>query len=159
MKIPSIILGFFVGLVTMGAAVWFTMPPMMINVYESNHGFEETIAALEESVAEQDGWRVSHVFDIQKNILDAGYGDMKRVKIVTLCNPHYANRILLDDRDKVVATMMPLGIGVYETSDGRVFMSEMNVGLMGRMFGGTIAEVMGEASLDLAAVMGRISAH
>ena len=58
---------------------------------------------------------------------------MERVKIVTLCNPHYANRILLEDRDKVVATMMPLGIGVYETSDGHVFISEMNIGLMGRI--------------------------
>ena len=78
---------------------------------------------------------------------------MTRVKIVTLCNPHYANRILDDDKDKIVTTMMPLGLGVYETKDGAVYISEMNVGLMGMMFGGTIADVMGDASTDIAQMM------
>ena len=32
-------------------------------------------------------------------------------------------------------------------------MSEMNVGLMGMMFGGTIAEVMGNASKDIATII------
>ena len=48
-----------------------------------------------------------------------------------------------DDTDKKVTAIMPCRIGVYETVDGRVFISEMNMGLMSKMFGGTIAEVMG----------------
>jgi len=78
---------------------------------------------------------------------------MTKVKIVTLCNPHYANRILMNDADKVVITMMPLGIGIYETVDGNVYMSEMNVGFMGMMFRGTIADVMGDASTDIGRMM------
>ena len=84
---------------------------------------------------------------------------MKKVKIVALCNPHYANRILSNDKDKVVTTMMPLGIGVYETRDGSVFMSEMNVGLVGMMFGGAIAEVMGDASTDIGRMMAAVAVN
>jgi len=83
---------------------------------------------------------------------------MTKVKIVALCNPHYANRILNDDKDKVVSTMMPLGIGIYQTKDGSVYMSEMNIGLMGMMFGGTIADVMGDASKDIAKMMTAVTA-
>jgi hypothetical protein len=36
-------------------------------------------------------------------------------------------------------------------------MSEMNVGLVGMMFGGTIAEVMGDASTDIARMMATVS--
>jgi uncharacterized protein (DUF302 family) len=84
---------------------------------------------------------------------------MTKVKFVTLCNPHYANRILMNDADKVVTTMMPLGIGIYETVDGNVYMSEMNVGLMGMMFGGTIADVMGDASTDIAKMISNVSGN
>ena len=158
MKSNSVILGAVFGFLLMGVMVWMAMPPMMINVHKSLYGFEETVAAVEKAVTMQKGWKVSKVFDIQKNIIDAGYTDMTRVKIVSLCNPHYARRILSDDKDKVVTTMMPLGIGVYETKDGTVYMSEMNVGLMGMMFGGTIAEVMGDASSDIGEMMAAVSA-
>jgi len=36
---------------------------------------------------------------------------------------------------------MPLSIGVYEDGKGQVYISQLDVGLMGMMFGGTIAEV------------------
>ena len=157
MKSNSIILGTIIGFLLMGIIVWIAMPPMMINVHKSQYGFDETVAAVEKAVTAQQGWKVSKVFDIQKNIIDAGHQDMTRVKIVSLCNPHYANRILSDDKDKVVTTMMPLGIGVYETKDGSIYMSEMNVGLVGMMFGGTIAEVMGDASTDIAKMIAAVS--
>ena len=153
MKSNSLIIGAIIGFLLMGIIVWMAMPPMMINVHKSPYGFDETVTAVEKAVASQKGWKVAKIFDIQQNILDAGYKDMTRVKIVTLCNPHYANRILSEDKDKVVSTMMPLGIGVYETKDGSVYMSEMNVGLVGMMFGGTIAKVMGDASADIGKMM------
>jgi hypothetical protein len=42
--------------------------------------------------------------------------------------------------------MLPCALGVYEGEDGKVFISGMNVGLMGKMFGGNIAKVMGNVS-------------
>lgn len=157
MKAKPIIFGVIVGFLVMGLIVWFAMPVMMINVHESRYGFEETVAAVEESVTSQKGWKVAEVFDIQKNIVNAGYKDMTNVKIVAVCNAGYAHRILDDDKDKGVTTMMPLGIGVYETKDGNVYMSEMNVGLVGKVFGGTISEVMGDASADISRIIADVS--
>jgi hypothetical protein len=39
--------------------------------------------------------------------------------------------------------MMPCTISVYEKQDGKVYIAHVNAGLMGRLFGGTISEVMG----------------
>lgn len=159
MKTISLLIGAIVGFLLMGIIVWLAMPPLMINVHKSPYGFDETVVAVEKAVISQKGWKVSKVFNIQKNIIDAGHPNMTRVKVVALCNPHYANSILSDDKDKVVTTMMPLGIGVYETKDGSVYMSEMNIGLMGMMFGGTIADVMGDASTDIAKMIAAVTAE
>ena len=43
-----------------------------------------------------------------------------------------------------VCTLMPCTFGVYEGSDGKVYISSMNQHLMGEMFGSTIAKVMSE---------------
>jgi uncharacterized membrane protein YuzA (DUF378 family) len=48
---------------------------------------------------------------------------------------------------------MPLAIGVYEDKQGQVYISRLNVGLLGLMFGGTIAKVMGMAGKDLTQVV------
>ena len=38
--------------------------------------------------------------------------------------------------------MMPCTISVYQKSDGKTYIGTMNAGLLGKMFGGMIAEVM-----------------
>jgi len=143
------IIGLLAGILLTGICVWFVMPKMMINVHESKLGFDETVTTVENAVSEYENWHSPQTFDIKQNILNAGYGDMTGVKIVTLCQPYYAKKILDADKDKMVSTMMPLGLGIYETKDGKVFISEMNIGLMGKMFGGTISEVMGDAGRDI----------
>ncbi|MFW6163073.1 MAG: DUF302 domain-containing protein [Planctomycetota bacterium] len=63
------------------------------------------------------------------------------MKLVELCHPDYASRVLADRRH--LATMMPCALAVYEDDDGTVHVAKMNTGLMGTVFGGTVAEVMG----------------
>ena len=41
---------------------------------------------------------------------------------------------------------MPCRVGVYETKDGQVYISEMNIRLMSKMFGGIIEKVMGRVA-------------
>ena len=151
--IKPFILGFLAGMILLGICVWFMMPKMMINVYESKFGFDKTVSAVEEAVTNFEHWKTPKTFDIGQNVLDAGFDNMTQVKIVTLCQPKYVYRILSSDKDKVVSSMMPLGISVYETNDGKIFIAEMNIGLMGKMFGGTISEVMGEASKDISKML------
>ena len=138
-----------IGMMLMGVIVWFTMPSLMLIEHKSSRNYDETISALNEVISQKKNWKVPKVFDYQKNIVDAGHGAIERVGTVTLCNPLYASRILDDDENRKVTPFMPLGIGVYEDKEGNVYISELNVGLLGMMFGGTIADVMGMAGKDM----------
>lgn len=143
------IFGFIAGIILTGLCVWIVMPKMMVNVYESKLGFDETVTAVENAVTNFESWKTPQTFNIGQNSRNAGFKEMTDVKIVSLCQPEYAYRILKNDKDKMVSSMMPLGIGICETNDGKVIITEMNIGLMGKMFGGNISKVMGEASNDI----------
>ena len=93
------------------------------------------------------------ISDFQKTITESGHGPIDKVGSIALCNPGYASRILADPKNLKVMTFMPLAIGVYEDGRGQVYVSQLDVGLMGMMFGGKIAEVMGFAGDDLTAVI------
>jgi hypothetical protein len=54
---------------------------------------------------------------------------------------------------------MPMGLGVYEDKKGQVFVSILNFGLLGKMFGGTISEVMGKAGKEVSEVVKSVSAN
>jgi uncharacterized protein (DUF302 family) len=84
---------------------------------------------------------------------------LERVGSVTICNPRYVSKILADDKNRGVTAFMPLELGVYEDKKGRVFVSQLNVGLLGKMFGGTVANVMGMAGKDIKAVIESVSAE
>ncbi len=135
-------LGLVLGAVVMGATVWVVMPSLMLQVHESKLGFDETVTAIEKSYKENN-WKVPKIYDIQKTLQGAGYADMTPVKILSVCQPDDAHKILSEDENKMVTAIMPCRIGVYQTGDGKTYVSTMNIGLMSKMFGGTIAEVMG----------------
>ena len=150
-----LVTGFVLGLLVMAVLVWLLMPRMMFNVYKSPHNFDETVATLKANIDTKADWKVLNFFDFKESIDKSGYGPMSRVGSFALCNPRYASRILADDANKKVTAMMPLAIGVYEDVDGNTYVSELNVELLGMMFGGTIAEVMGAAGTDLGEVVSK----
>jgi len=132
--------GVVAGAVVCGLLIFTAMPSLMILTHESGLGFDETVAALEKSIAEQ-GWVVSTVSDMNKSMAKHGVEFGPRVKLVKLCKPEYAKSVLTTDRH--VSTLMPCSLAVWEGDDGKAYLSKMNMGLMARMFGGNIAEVMG----------------
>ena len=44
-------------------------------------------------------------------------------------------------------------IGIYETSDGKVYISEMNIPLMSKMFGPVVAEAMAAVAAEEEAML------
>lgn len=144
-----------VGMVLMGLIVWFTMPSLMLVKHKSNRSYDETIDVLSEALKKKQDWRVLTVNDYQKST--ATFGAIERVGSVSICNPRYASKILANDVDRGVTAFMPLGIGVYEDRHGNVYVAQLNVGLMGMMFGGTISEVMGMAGKDINEVVASVT--
>ena len=116
------------------------MPSMMLKTYETTLGFDETVEALQERIAEA-GWVVSGVSSMNQSLAKQGVDFKPRVTQVKLCRPDYAESVLTTDR--YVSVMMPCQFSVWEDDGGTVYLTKMNMGLMGKMFGGNIADIMG----------------
>lgn len=145
-----------VGMLLMGIIVWLTLPSLMLVKHKSNRSYDDTVSALSESLKQKRDWQVLTVNDYQKST--AAFGAMERAGSLNICNPRYASKILANDADRGVTAFMPLALGVYEDKQGQVFISQLNVGLLGMMFGGTIADVMGMAGNDLNEVVASVAA-
>ena len=141
--ILSILIGVIIGVLLTGMVGWVSAPGLMLNEYESPYGVEKTVEMISNN-ARDAGWVVPGVSSIHKSIKKHGGGELPPVMLINLCSPDYAYDILKDDDNKIVSVFMPCTISVYEKSDGKAYIGAMNAGLLGRMFGGTVAEIMGE---------------
>ncbi len=146
-----------VGMVLMGLIVWFTMPSLMLIKHKSGRNYMDTVAALSEAVGKKQDWKMLAVNDYQKST--AAFGSLERVGSMNICNPRYASKILAADANRGVTAFMPLAIGIYEDKMGQVYVSQLNVGLMGKMFGGTISEVMSTAGKDIDEIIASVAAR
>jgi uncharacterized protein (DUF302 family) len=142
MSFKGFLLGFLAGVVVLGAVAWKMMPGLMLNETVSPYSLEETVDRIQKNAVEA-GWVVSGLVKLEASIARHGGADVPRTWLINLCQANHASRILADDADRVVSVMMPCTISVYEKSDGKTYIASMNAGLLGRMFGGTVAEVMG----------------
>ena len=106
----------------------------------SKYGFEETVERLSQNIQEK-GWKLISTHDLQETLKNKGV-DVLPVKVIELCNAKYASRILLEDKERFVASMLPCRIAVCEKSDGRTYISRMNAEMFGGMVGGLVQEVM-----------------
>ena len=134
-------IGLLAGVLLAGVVAWLLLPRMMLEIRESPYDtVEETCDRLTETI-EDKGWSNQAVRDMNASMARRGVEMDRPVRVVELCNANHAKTVL--NANPEVSTMMPCAWGVYKGGDGNVYVSGMNMGLMGRMFGGTIAEVMG----------------
>jgi uncharacterized protein (DUF302 family) len=155
MNVLQVLICVIAGMILMGLIVWFTMPLLMLVKLRSKLSYDETISTLGEHLSKKQDWKVLVVNDYKKST--EAFVTLDRVGSVNICNPRYASKILADDKNRGVTAFMPLGLGVYEDNKGQVFVSILNIGLLGKIFGGTISEVMGAAGKDLSEVVDSVT--
>lgn len=142
MKIGSLLIGLVVGVILVAAIGWQMMPGLMLKEYQSPYGVEKTIETIKKN-AIAEGWVVAGVSTLSESVKKHGGGDLPPVRLINLCQAHHAFNILEQDSNKIVSVMMPCTISVYQKTDGKTYVGTMNAGLLGKMFGGRVAEVMG----------------
>lgn len=123
------------------------MGEMMVHENESPYDFDKTVELIQANAKAQ-GWVVPKVYDFQQSLIKNKQPDPGKVKIIKVCHPDYAGALLLEDDSKFVAAMMPCSIAVYEKSDGKVYVSTMNMGLMSKMFTGVIGDTLAKVARD-----------
>lgn len=132
--------GILIGIILALLAGMLILPKLMVAEMQSPLGYEETIAHIHNNVTNA-GWKVSALMRLDQSLAKEGISVLPAASF-KICQPDHAAKVLNDDDARFLAVMMPCSIAVYEKTDGRTYISTMNAGLMGRLFGGTAAEVM-----------------
>ena len=143
----TLIVGGLLGVIVTAVAGWNMMPGLMIHETVSPFNVEETVEKIKENALAK-GWVVADVKPMNNSIKKHGGGDLPPVRLVELCQANYAYNILELDPNKKISVFMPCTISVYQKEDGKAYIGNMNAGLLGKMFGGRVAEVMADVSVD-----------
>jgi uncharacterized protein (DUF302 family) len=87
---------------------------------DTTRSLEDAVQAVERKVAEK-GFRVVHTYDVGACLAAEGFHHGP-LKILGVCNAHYANDAL--EKDINVALMLPCQIAIY-TQGGKTFIGTM----------------------------------
>lgn len=115
--------------------------------FESKYNFTETIEKLSESIL-QNNWKVIIIHDLQE-ILRKNGKEVLPIKTIELCNPKYAFQILEHDHERNVSSLLPCRISIYEKSNRKTYISQMNVPVFAKQIGGLVETVMSQAYSDI----------
>jgi len=150
------------GIIGLLAGVFFTMlfmylsaPSMMLKENLSKYDFERTDSELERAIIAK-GWKIPKVHDLRETMENFGKTGIRNAKVYEICHPEHAYEILSRDDERVVSSLMPCRISIYEKSDGKVYVSRMNTSLMGSMMKGAIPAVMKIASAESEEILSAI---
>lgn len=110
---------------------------------KSQFNFDQTLEKLSEAIL-SGGWNISVILDLQASLSKSGI-DTLPVKVIELCNPKLASRILLNNETRVFSSMLPCKISIYEKDNGNVYISILNTGMLASQIGGKVEIVMIEA--------------
>lgn len=121
----------------------------------SKYNFEGTIEKLSEIIVEG-GWKVIQILDLQE-IMRKNGKEILPVRVIELCKPDYAFRLLSEDAFRLYSSMLPCRISVYEKSDGNTLVSRINAAMLASQLGGTAQEVMTGAFNDAEMFIKKVS--
>ena len=133
---------FLLGMLVMGGLVFFIMPKIMFVTKQSKYNFSDTVEKLEEAIVENK-WGHRGTWFIHNDLNQKQIEFRPRIANVNLCKAPYAAEILNIEKNRFAAALMPCAFSVWEANNGKVFVTKMNTGFMGPMFGGAIARIMG----------------
>jgi uncharacterized protein (DUF302 family) len=118
---------------------------------ESKYNFAETVERLTIE-SEKKKWTVSAVHDLQATLKKHG-SDVLPIKVFALCHPSISSKILLNDDERIVSSLMPCRVSVYEKSDGKTYISRMNSGFLAASMGGIVEDAMIEATKEIEEIL------
>lgn len=129
------------------------MEPMFFESH-SQYDFEQTVEQLLAGIAAK-GWKVIAIHDLRETMRKNGKTILP-AKVIELCMPDYAYRILSDDELRIYSNMMPCRISVYQKADGQTFVSRLNTAMVSTDIGGVVSEVMSASFADVESFIEKI---
>lgn len=137
---------FLGGVLVVIAIMFLSAQGIMMKEKQLNISFAEADTLFQQTTITK-GWKVATIHDLQATMKKFGK-DVKSVKVFEICHPEHAYKVLSQDAERIVSSMMPCRVSIYEKSNGKVYISWMNTGFMGSLMKGVVPEVMKDASRE-----------
>ena len=115
--------------------------------------FQSTVDRLSKEI-ESKSWKISNIYDLQKTMEKNGKIVLP-IKVFSLCHPNHSSKILEKDSERIISSMMPCRVSVYEKYDGKTYISRMNSFIISSSFGGLIEEVMTDSAKEVEGIIER----
>ena len=152
--ISGLIIGIVAGLAIGVLIAYLVSPSLMFREDLQKKDFDTTVAALERAI-EKKGWKTPVIHDLQATMLKFER-DVKSVKVLEICHPDYSYEILKGSEEKIVSSMMPCRISVYEKQDGTIWISRMNSGFLAKPMSRVIRKSMSAAAADVEEIVAEV---
>jgi len=150
----GILIGVVSGMVLGLLIAFFIAPSLMFREDSNSKDFEITVASLEKAI-EARGWKIPVVHDLQATMKKFNK-DVRSVKVLEICHPDLSYQILSQSNEKIVSSMMPCRISVYEKEDGSVWISRMNSGFLAKPMSPVIRKTMSAAAADVEEIIAEV---
>lgn len=108
----------------------------------SKYDWEKSVELVTEKIDEA-GWKLLATHNLQQSLKNFDY-EVKPIKVIELCNPHLANKVLSIDELRLYSNLMPCRISVYEKTDGNTYLSLMNAGELASQLDEKMKNVMND---------------
>ncbi len=133
----------------LGLVGFNTAGDFMFREVPSPFGVEETAARIQANIQslEHKGWKLSGIRSPSKSVAATGR-NVPPVMLIEACSTDYSGPLLALDETRILSILMPCTITVYKKDDGKTYIGLMNAGLMGKMFGPVVGEIMGHVAED-----------
>ena len=152
--LSGILIGTVAGL-ALGLLIAFLISPsLMFREDQYSKDFDTTVSQLEEEI-EKLGWKTPVIHDLQAT-MKKFHKDIRSVKVLEICHPELSYQILSQSDEKIVSSMMPCRISVYEKEDGTVWISRMNSGFLARPMSPIIRKTMSAAAADVEKIIAEV---
>jgi len=149
----SLIFGFILGIIFAAAAISISASEMMVKELKSPYDFDKTVRVVSDRINNKAGWHVTNVIDQNHEVKENGGYEIGNFKIIKFCHGKFAADMLQADDRKKIGNMMPKSFAIYEKSDGQVYVSTMNGGVIGKLFGGETEKIIEDSSLEIEDIM------
>jgi uncharacterized protein (DUF302 family) len=151
--IVSVLGGLVFGVFFTGLVFSFSAEKMMLMEIKSPYEFEKTVEVITNRINSNGDWKVTNIVDQNKAVVDGGAPSIGKFVIIKYCSPKYSSEMLQGDDRKKIGVMMPKSFAVYEKTNGQVYISTANGGIMSKIFDSEADAVLEKVSLEVEGIM------
>ena len=152
--LSGILIGVVAGMLLGLLIAFFIAPSLMFREDINSKDFDTTVAGLEKAIDAR-GWKTPVIHDLQATMKKFGK-EVRSVKVLEICHPDHSYEILNRSEEKIVSSMMPCRISVYEKEDGSVWISRMNSGFLAKPMSPVIRKTMSAAAADVEEIIAEV---